>query len=91
MTNYDNNYTLGLVVCHNGSIFMYAASEAINSDYYNLVVADYIKDGYNDYEAQIKAIIAAEKQRLFQEIKSKPTEKRFKKSGCKKNIVFNFG
>lgn len=56
MANYDNDYTLGLVVCHNGSIFMYAASEAINSDYYNLVVADYIKDGYNDYEAQIKAI-----------------------------------
>lgn len=53
---YDNDYTLGLVVCHNGSIFMYAASEAINSDYYNLVVADYIKDGYNDYETQIKAI-----------------------------------
>ena len=35
--------------------------------------------------------IAAEKQRLYQEIKSKPAEKRVKKTGCKKNIVFNFG
>ena len=34
--------------------------------------------------------IEAEKQRLFQEIKSMPTEKRAKKTGCKK-IVFNFG
>lgn len=56
IANYDNDYSLGLVVCHNGSIFIYAASEAINRDYYNLVVADYIKDGYNDYEAQIRAI-----------------------------------
>lgn len=56
MANYDNDYTLGLVVCHNGSVFMYSASEYINSEYYNLVVADYIKAGYNDYEAQINAI-----------------------------------
>lgn len=56
MANFNNDYSLGVIVCHNGSIFMYAANERINSDYYNLVVVDYIKAGYNDYEAQMDAI-----------------------------------
>ncbi|MBQ0041870.1 MAG: hypothetical protein Q4E51_09665 [Lachnospiraceae bacterium] len=43
------------------------------------------------YKKMSASEIAAEKQRLFQEIKSKPTEKRVKKTGCKKSIVFNFG
>lgn len=43
------------------------------------------------YKKMSASEIVAEKQRLFQEIKSKPTEKRVKKTGCKKNIVFNFG
>ena len=42
------------------------------------------------YKKMLASEITAEKQRLFQEIKSKPTEKRVKKTGCKKNIVFNF-
>lgn len=56
MSNYDNDYSLGIVVCHNGDIYLYEASEELNSDYYNLVVANYLNDGYNNYESQLKAI-----------------------------------
>lgn len=34
------------------------------------------------YKKMSASDIAAEKQRLFQKIKSKPTEKRAKKTGC---------
>ncbi|MBO5302912.1 MAG: hypothetical protein J6A92_02570 [Lachnospiraceae bacterium] len=35
---------------------MYSAEEDISQDYYNLTVAEYIKQGYNEYDAQINAI-----------------------------------
>ena len=35
---------------------MYGADEEISEDYYNLTVAEYLKQGYNECEAQIKAL-----------------------------------
>lgn len=35
---------------------MYSANERINEDYYKLVVEGFLKIGYNEEEAQIKAL-----------------------------------
>ncbi len=56
-SNYDHNYDLGIVVCHNGKVYMYAANEHISKSYYNLVVVEYLKQGYNEEEAQVKALM----------------------------------
>lgn len=54
-----NDYTVGIVVGHNGTVFMYSTeglSEPFNVDYYQMVVAGYIKQGYNEDEAQRAAL-----------------------------------
>lgn len=55
-SNYDHNYVVGIVACHNGKLYMYSANERINEDYYKLVVEVFLKIGYNEEEAQIKAL-----------------------------------
>lgn len=55
-SNFDHKYEIGLIVCHDGRVYMYSANERINENYYKLVVEDYIKKGYNEDEAQAKAI-----------------------------------
>jgi hypothetical protein len=62
-SNYDHSYVIGLVICHDGRVYMYSANERINEDYYKLVVEGYIKNGYNEDEAQISALL--EIQRNF--------------------------
>lgn len=70
IANYENDYSLGIIVCHNGSIFIYAVDEELNSDYYKLVLADYYNDGYNEYEAQIMAIkeMSSKFEIMFKEV-----------------------
>ena len=55
-SNYDHNYVVGIVACHNGKLYMYSANERINEDYYKLVVEGFLRIGYNEEEAQIKAL-----------------------------------
>ena len=55
-SNFSNNYSVGIVICHNGKIYMYSADEEIPTDYYNLTVAEYLKQGYNECDAQVKAL-----------------------------------
>ena len=55
-SNFENEYSVGIVVCHNGTIYMYKSDTSIREDYYHLIVADYQKQGYNINESQIKAI-----------------------------------
>lgn len=55
-SNFCNNYSIGIIICHDGKIYMYNAAEDISEEYYNLTVAEYIKQGYNEYDAQIKAL-----------------------------------
>lgn len=39
---------MGLVICHDGKIFLYAAKEELNEAYYDLLVIKKIKQGYNE-------------------------------------------
>ncbi len=55
-SNYYNHYDIGIVVCHDGKIFIYSSGQEINEDYYKLTVEEYLKSGYNEYEAQIWAL-----------------------------------
>ncbi len=56
-SNFINHYGLGIVVCHDGKIFKYASNQEIREDYYMMVVEKYLKKGYNEYEAQIGALM----------------------------------
>ena len=41
-----------MVICHDGTVFLYSAEEELNENYYNLLVAKKLNQGYNDYEAR---------------------------------------
>jgi hypothetical protein len=56
-SNYDHSYVVGIVICHDGRIYMYSANERIHEDYYKLVVERFIKSGYNEDEAQVAALL----------------------------------
>ena len=60
-SNFDHGYVVGIVVCHDGRVFMYSYNERGNENYYKLVVEGYIKNGYNENEAQIMALSEIQK------------------------------
>lgn len=60
-SNFDHGYVVGIVICHDGRVYMYSANERVNENYYKLVVEDYIKNGYNEEEAQIMALSEVQK------------------------------
>ena len=51
---------MGIVICHNGKVYIYSANERVNENYYKMVVEGYIRDGYNENEAQMKALCEIE-------------------------------
>ena len=55
-SNFWNNYSIGIVVCHNGKVYMYSTDEEISQEYYSLTVAEYLKQGFNEDDAQIEAL-----------------------------------
>ena len=55
-SNYHNNYDIGIIVCHDGKIFVYSSKQEIDENYYKLLVEKYLKRGYNEYEAQLCAL-----------------------------------
>lgn len=55
-SNFQNNYDIGIIVCHDGKIFVYSSKQEIDEDYYKLKVEKYLKTGYNEYEAQINTL-----------------------------------
>lgn len=55
-SNFFNHYDVGIVVCHDGKVFIYSSRQAINENYYLLTVEGYLRIGYNEYEAQIETL-----------------------------------
>ncbi len=52
-----NGYSVGYVLCHDGKIFRYTAPrKEIISYYYSAEVEKRKQNGYNEYEAQLKAL-----------------------------------
>lgn len=60
-SNFLNGYVAGIVLCHNGKVYLYSANEEISKKYYELVVENYIKSGYNEDRAQILALLELQK------------------------------
>lgn len=60
-SNFDHGYVAGIVVCHDGRLYIYSANERVNENYYKLVVEGYLKTGYNEDEAQILALSEIQK------------------------------
>ena len=47
---------MGVVICHDGRVYLYSSEEYIIPGYYERTVAEYLNDGYNEDEAQIQAL-----------------------------------
>lgn len=52
----QNKYRFGLVICHNGRVFQYKSEKLIHEGLVNIYIANYLKMGYTEYEAQLKAL-----------------------------------
>lgn len=55
-SNFEHGYSLGVVIGHNGKVFVYRSNEAISETYFELKVALYTKKGYNEFESRVLAI-----------------------------------
>ncbi len=53
---YSNHYRFGIILCHDGRIYKYYAGEMLNEDLQKLYIAIYLKSGYNEEEAQLRAL-----------------------------------
>lgn len=54
---FHNVYSKGYVLCHNGKIYEYTASDRyINISLYNLRIADFQEKGYTEFEAQLETM-----------------------------------
>ena len=54
---YQNGYGISLVICHNGTIYQYESKQIINERLFGLYVRRYLLDGYDEKDAQIKALM----------------------------------
>lgn len=51
-----NKYKRGIIVGHDGQVFVYDGFEIIERNAYDLKIGKYKKLGYTEYEAQVKAL-----------------------------------
>lgn len=56
-SNINNGYQISLVCCHDGRVFMYQSKRRVVEFLYKGTVAKYKKMGYDDFEAQIRALM----------------------------------
>ena len=57
-----HRYALGLVLCHNGKIFMYKAITNISYYFYKSKIAKYEQLGYDEFNYRLQALKECEKQ-----------------------------
>lgn len=53
---FKHGYHSGFVACHNGKLFKYSSREQVNSSLYGLYIQKFLSDGFNEYNAQVKAL-----------------------------------
>ena len=53
---FNNKYKVGFVACHNGKVFGYTSNELINERIYDIYIQNYVKEGYDEFNAQLKAL-----------------------------------
>lgn len=57
-SNYEHEYILGIVCCHNGKIFVYNANEEIDTNLYIAYVQKFKLEGMEEFDAQWAALVA---------------------------------
>ena len=55
-SNYIHNYNLSVICCHNGRLFIYTSNCILSENDYKIAIVKYRKQGYNEYEAQMKTL-----------------------------------
>lgn len=55
-SNHSNQYAMGIVCCHDGKVYVYKSRVFVMPAYYKKEVEEFMKQGYNEYEAQINAL-----------------------------------
>ncbi|MDE7230973.1 MAG: hypothetical protein K2N56_10885 [Oscillospiraceae bacterium] len=53
---FKHGYHSGYVVCHNGKLFRYSANERVSPSLYKLHIQNFLDDGFDEYNSQIKAL-----------------------------------
>ena len=53
---FRNNYKMGIVAAHDGKIFVYTSEQEVNETLYYLYIASCLKEGCDEFTAQVKAI-----------------------------------
>lgn len=61
-SNYINNYSMGIICCHDGKIFLYSAAQKINYFAYQSDIAKYRKRGYDEYDSQLLTLVEMRKK-----------------------------
>lgn len=51
-SNYEHDYSLGVIAGHNGKVFVYWSNELITENYFEQKVAQYRLSGYNEDESR---------------------------------------
>lgn len=51
-----DNYQIGLIICHDGTIFKYSAKHAIDKNLWDMYISNFLKEDYDMYDAQILAL-----------------------------------
>jgi len=64
----DDKYIIGIVLCHDGKIFIYSSNKRIDSDLWSKYVEIFLYDGYDEYEAQILALEKFQDDIDFEEV-----------------------
>ena len=55
-SNYEHEYILGIICCHNGRIFVYNANEEIDMNLYTAYVQKFKLEGMEEFDAQWSAL-----------------------------------
>ena len=53
---YDNKYKLGVVICHDGTVYKYKSNALIDTELYTAYIANALSMGKNEKEAQLEAL-----------------------------------
>lgn len=52
----NNKYKVGFAACHDGRVFAYSSNTVVSEQIYNMYIQRYTKDGYYEFNAQLKAL-----------------------------------
>ena len=69
-SNVKWGYNLGIVVCHNGTIYVYSSEEIISKTLFGLIASEYVSNGYDKDQAHLLTLqkLASQGHIMFKEV-----------------------